>query len=152
MRRRYVIVTIVLGVVAFVIVSVLLARAMGVGDAQNAAVNELVRAEARGDAGGVTALISGCARQPACRARATTLASSLRARGAVSVIQFSPTTNFSLAGSVGTARVAWVAGASLPRVQCIRVRNAGSVLQGFTVELLRVSVRVTSDAFCPRRF
>ena len=48
--------------------------------------------------------------------------------------------------------MAWVAGNSLPRVQCLRVRHAGSVVQGFTIELLVVSRRIASDADCPSHF
>jgi hypothetical protein len=48
--------------------------------------------------------------------------------------------------------VAWVAGNSLPRVQCLHVRHAGSVIQGFTIQLLVVSRRIASDADCPKRF
>lgn len=53
---------------------------------------------------------------------------------------------------MGTARVAWVAGNSLPRVQCLAVRHAGSVFSGFTVELLVVSRRIASGADCPKHF
>ena len=152
MRRRYVIATIALAVVLFVIISVLVARAVGVGDAQTAAVTALVRAEVRGDTNGVIALISGCDSSAACRARAAALTATLRQPGALSILQVLPSTNFAVAGSVGTARVAWLVGSSRPRVQCVRVRNAGDVLAGFTIEILQVSRRLTSDATCPRRF
>ncbi|HEY2439045.1 MAG TPA: hypothetical protein VGI07_02375 [Solirubrobacteraceae bacterium] len=151
MRRRSVIASIGLAVVLFVVISVLVARAVGVGDAQNAAVTALVRAEARGDTNGVIALISGCSRSAACRARAATLAASLRSPGALSVLQVQPSTNVALSGSVGTARIAWLVGSSLPLVQCVRVRNAGNVLAGFTIEILQVSGRLASDATCPSR-
>ena len=152
MRRPYVIASIALAVVLFVFISVLVARAVGVGDAQNAAVTALVRAEARGDTPGVTALIAGCDRSATCRARVATLTATLHGPGAVSILQVQPSTNFAVTGSTGTARVAWLVGSSLPRVQCVRVRNAGSVLSGFTIELLAVSPRLASDADCPRRF
>jgi hypothetical protein len=152
MRRRFVIASIGLAVVLFVVISVLVARAIGVGDAQTAAVTELVRAEASGDTTRVIALIEGCDRDPACRQRAAALTAALRRPGHVSIIDMIPSANVAVTGSTGTARVAWLAGSSLPRVQCVRVRNAGSVLSGFTIELLRVSVRQPSDASCPARF
>jgi hypothetical protein len=152
MRRRYVIASIGLAVVLFVVISVLVARAVGVGDAQNAAVTALVRAEIRGDTNGVISLISGCGRSAACRTRAATLAASLRRPGVLSVLQVQPSTNVALTGSVGTARVAWLVGSSLARVQCFRIRNAGNVLAGFTIEILQVSGKLASDATCPRRF
>jgi hypothetical protein len=153
MRRRYVIASIGLGVVLFVVITVLVARAVGVGDAQTAAITDLVQAEARGDTSRVIALIEGCDRDPACRARAATITTALRRSGTVSILQVSPSANVAVTGSTGIARVAWMVGGSLPRVQCIRVRNAGSVFSGFTIELLRVSAKQQfSDASCPARF
>lgn len=152
MRRRYVIASIVLGVVAFVVISVLVARAVGVGDAQTAAITDLVRAEAGGDTSHVISLIQGCQRDAGCRARSAALTAALHGTGSVSILELNPQANVAVTGSTGTARVAWTVGSSLPRVQCIRVRNAGSVLSGFTIELLRVSARQPSDASCPSRF
>jgi hypothetical protein len=152
MRRRYVIASIFVGLILFVVISVLVTRAVGVGDAQDAAITALVRAEASGDTSRVIALIDGCERSPACRSHATALTSALRRPGNVSIVDMTPSVNVAVTGSTGIARVAWLAGSSLPRVQCIRIRNAGSVFSGFTIELLRVSVRQPSDASCPARF
>jgi hypothetical protein len=152
MRRRYVIVSIFVGLVLFVVISVLVARAVGVGDAQTAAITDLVKAEASGDTSRVIALIDGCQHSPACRTHATALTSALRRPGNISIIDLTPSVNVAVTGSTGTARVAWIAGSSLPRVQCVRVRNAGNLLSGFDIELLRVSVRQPSDASCPARF
>ena len=152
MRRRYVIASIGLGVVLFVVISVLVARAVGVGDAQNGAVTELVRAEAGGDTNRVIALIHGCRKDAACRVHAAALTASLRGSGEVSILELNPAANVAVTSSVGTARVAWTVGSSLPRVQCVRVRNAGTVFSGFDIELLRVSVRQPSDASCPAHF
>jgi hypothetical protein len=57
-----------------------------------------------------------------------------------------------LTATLGTARVAWLVGSSLPIVQCVRVRHAGDVLGGFRIELLAVSRRIKSDAACPAHF
>ena len=66
--------------------------------------------------------------------------------------EFNGSVGFSLSTTVGTARVAWLVGGSLPRVQCVRVRHAGNVLSGFTVLLLRVSARIGTGDDCPSRF
>jgi hypothetical protein len=152
MRRPYVIASILLGIVLFLAVSALLARAFSVSGAEDAAITDLVRAEARGDTTGVISLISGCRASASCRTRAAANAAALRRTGAVSIVELNASSNFSLGGTVGTARVAWLVGSSLPRVQCIRVRHAGNVLQGFTIELLTVSSRIKSAADCPSRF
>ena len=152
MRRRRTILLIVLGVILFLVISALLARAFSVADAEDAAITDLVKAEASGNTAGVISLISGCHTSPACRARAATLTATLHHPGAVSIAEINPSSSFSITSTLGTARVAWLAGSSLPRTQCVRVRHAGNVLTGFTVELLTVSPRIVTDAVCPTRF
>ncbi len=151
-RRRWVIASIVLGIIVFLAIATLLTRAFNVGDAENAAITSLVQAEARGDTGEVISLITGCAHNAACRARAAVNTAALRHPGNVSIAEINPSSSFSITSTLGTARVAWVAGNSLPRVQCLRVRHAGSVVQGFTIQLLVVSRRIASDADCPTHF
>jgi len=70
----------------------------------------------------------------------------------VSIIQLQPSTSFSVAGTLGTARVAWNVAGSLPIVQCVRVRRAGNAISGLRVELLEISPRIKSDSACPARF
>jgi hypothetical protein len=152
MRRRRIILLIVLGVVAFLVVSALLTRALTVGGAEDTAITDLVRAEASGSVPQIVAAVSGCRTNPACVARAQQNAATLKRPGRVSIIQIQPSAGFSLGGTEGTARVAWLIGSSLPIVQCVRVRHAGDVVQGFTIELLAVSRRIKSDAACPAHF
>lgn len=152
MRRRNLIGLIVLGVLVFLVLATVLTRALNVGDAEQSAITNLVRAEASGNVGQVISLISGCDASPACRGKATTITRALARPGSVEVIQFSASSNFSLGSTLGTARVAWLAGSSLPRVQCVRVRHAGNVLKGFQIQLLRVSARIESDSSCPSSF
>jgi hypothetical protein len=152
MRRRWIIASIVAGVVVFLAIATLLTRALNVGDAEDAAITSLVQAEARGDTAQVISLITGCARNPACRARAAANTAALRHPGKVAIAEINPSSTFSIVSTAGTARVAWVAGTSLPRVQCVHVRHAGSVIGGFTIQLLVVSRRIASDADCPPHF
>lgn len=152
MRRARLISMIVVAVILFLVISALLARAFSVGGAENAAITSLVRAEARGDRRAVASAIDGCSASAACQARAAALATRLQHPGSVSIIQLQPSSGFSLGSTLGTARVAWLAGGSLPRVQCIRVRHAGNVLSGFRVQLLEVSRRIAGGSDCPTRF
>jgi hypothetical protein len=153
MRRRPLIIAAVAGgVVLFLVIATLLTRALNVGDAEDAAITSLVQAEARGHTAEVVSLITDCKASAACRSRASANTAALRHSGSVSIAEINPSSTFSVASTLGTARVAWVAGNSLPRVQCLRVRHAGSVIQGFTIELLVVSRRIASDADCPKRF
>ncbi|MGO9955161.1 MAG: hypothetical protein ACLP50_04175 [Solirubrobacteraceae bacterium] len=152
MRRAHLIGLIVVGVVLFLVISALLTRALSVGDAEQSAITSLVRAEAAGDLDQVVSLITGCRTTALCRARAAQNVATFRRAGAIEIIQFSASSNFSLAGTLGVARVAWLAGSSLPRVQCVLVRHAGNVLSGFRVQLLEVSAQIESDSSCPSHF
>ncbi len=152
MRRAYILSLIGAGLILFLVLSALLTRGLSVGSAEDSAITDLVKAEASGDPHAVIADLSGCRSNPACEARAAQVAAALRRPGPVSIIQIQPSSGFSLGATLGTARVAWLVGGSLPRVQCVRVRHAGNVLAGFEVALLQVSVRIRTDAGCPSHF
>jgi hypothetical protein len=152
MRRRYLLSLIVLGVVLFVAISIGLARVFGANGAEQSAITALVKAEAAGDQQAMLARVKGCAQAPSCRARVAENALNLKRPGTVTIIQLEPSTSFSLGGTLGTARVAWKTGTSLPIVQCVRVRRSGDVFGGLTVQLLEISARIRSDSGCPARY
>jgi len=150
-RRAYLI-AIAVAVLAFLAISALLARVLSANSAEQSAITALVKAQARGDTGAIMDAITDCRATAACRRRATEVATTLRHPGIVSIIQIQPSTSFSIAGTLGTARVAWNVGGSLPIVQCVRVRRTGNVISGLRVELLEISRRIKSDSACPARF
>ncbi len=152
MRRSRLVLLIALGIVIFIGVSFALARVFGANGAEQSAITGLVKAEAAGNESGVLSRIVGCSQSASCRARVAEDVGSLKRSGAISIIQLSPSTGFSLGGMTGTARVAWSAGSSLPVVQCVRVRRAGNLLSGLKVELLEISRRIKTDAACPRSY
>jgi hypothetical protein len=152
MRRRNMLLLVALGVVLFLAISVGLARVFGANGAEQSAITSLVKAEAAGNQNAMLARIQDCAQSPSCRARVAENATNLRRPGAVTIIQLEPSTSFSLGGKVGTARVAWKAGSSLPIVQCVRVRRSGDVFAGLTVQLLEISAKIKGDSSCPARY
>ena len=152
MRRPRIIALLAVAVVLFVAISALLARAFSVDGAERSAITDLIQAQARGDQNAMLDQISGCRAESACRARVADDLAALAHSGAVSIIQIQPSAGFSLGGTLGTARVAWNAGGSLPIVQCVKVRRAGNVLRGLHVELLEISKRIPSDQACPARY
>jgi hypothetical protein len=152
MRRRSLLSFIALGVVLFVLISAGLARVFGANGSEQSAITSLIKAEAAGDQSAMLARIQGCAQSPTCGARVAENAATLKHPGRVSIIQLNPSTSFSLGGMVGTARVAWSAGSSLPIVQCVRVRRSGNVFAGIKVQLLEISVRIKSDRACPAHY
>jgi hypothetical protein len=116
-------------------------------------VTALIAAEARGDASAMIATMHGCAPNPACRARAAADAATLKRPGTVSVLQYQSSTGFSLGTTLGAARIAWeVVDETKPIVQCVRVKRAGNALSGIHIELLEISVRLTSTVNCPKTF
>jgi hypothetical protein len=151
-RRRLRLIGIALALLVFLLISAVLARAFSIDGTERTAITLVVKDEAAGNPSGMIARIKGCGDSAACRARVAQDASALRRPGSVVILQLQPSAGFSLTGSVGTARVAWRAGSSLPIVQCVRVRRAGNVISGLRVELLELSRRIPSDSDCPRKY
>lgn len=149
-RGRIVLIGVVV-LVVFLAVSAVLARVFSLDAAERSAISVLVNYEAAGNAPGALSQITGCARSTSCRARVTADVAALAHPGGVSIIQIQPSAGFSLGGTLGTARVAWRVGFSLPIVQCVRVRRAGNAFSGFRVELLALTPKIATDGACPVR-
>jgi hypothetical protein len=151
-RRSVLLALVATGVLVFLLISALLARAFSVDSAERSAITAVIQAQARGDTAGVIARFTGCAQNAACRARAAANVAALRHPGNVSIIQIQSSAGFSLGATHGTARAVWSVAGSLPIVQCVRVHRAGNVLSGLRVELLALSRRIASDSDCPASF
>ena len=148
MRRARVLIPLLFGLFVFVGLSVLLARGLTGSGTERADVLDLVRAQARGDADAVLADLPACRREPACAGTTRDRVAELRRPGEVQILTFTPSARLALTRKVGTARVAWRAGESLPVVQCVRVRRDGP-LTGGAVELLSISAPIAPDGGCP---
>lgn len=151
-RRRLYLLGIALALLLFLLISAVLARVLSIDGTERTAITLLIKDEAAGDRAAMIGRIEGCARSPACHARVAHDASTLRRAGAISILQLQPSAGFSLTSTVGTARIAWTGGSSLPVVQCVRVRRGGDALTGFNVTLLELSRRIPSDSDCPKRY
>jgi hypothetical protein len=153
-RRSRLIALIAACVVVFFVVSALLARAFSADSAEQSAVTVLLRDEARGDAAAMIRVLRGCSANSACQMRAAQDAAALKRGGQVSILQYTQSTGFSFGSTLGTARVAWeVIDETKPIVQCVRVRRAGNVLSGITIQILSLSLRLKqSDSDCPAHF
>jgi hypothetical protein len=135
-------------VLVFLAFSALLARALGGAGAERSAVTGVVRAEARGDAPAALAAMPACRKEPACAAVVTDAVAKLRRPGDVQILAYDPSVRVALAETIGTGRVAWRAGGSLPVVQCVRARRQGPV-DGAGVELLSISPPIGRESACP---
>jgi hypothetical protein len=133
---------------AFLAISAGLARVLSANGGERSAIARLLDAQGRGDAAAMMAQIDGCARQPACRTLADANAARLRSPGKVEIVRLDPSTNFSLGGATGTARVVWTAPSRTTVVQCVRVHRGGNVLSGLTIDLRRLSAPIDRESSC----
>ena len=147
MRRARVWIPIVFALFVFAAVSALLARGLSGSGTERGKVLDVLRAQARGDADGVLALLPACRAEPACAQATRAVVAKQRAAGRVEVLSYTPSARLALTRRIGTARVAWRAGTALPVVQCVRVRREGP-LSGGEVELLALSAPIANDGSC----
>ncbi len=139
---------ILLGVVVFLAISSVVARFFAAENVERDHELLLVQAEAKGDAPGMLAQLSGCAQQPRCVAQVRANAAALRRPGAVEILSTQSRTNHSLGGSVGRTRVAWKVSGRYPVVQCVTVRRSGNLLTGISIALEEIGPRIGSTADC----
>jgi len=151
MRRPLRILLLLLGVLAFLAISVGLARVLSANGAEQSAIVSLLRAQARGDAAAVIAQIDGCARRSACVADAHRTSARLRSPGEVTLVRLDASTSFSLGGHDGVARVVWKTPSRTTVVQCVQVHRGGDVIGGLSIELRALSRPIGHQAACPAR-
>jgi hypothetical protein len=149
-RRGKRIVLISLGVLAFLVISFLLARFLQVENIERDDELALVEAETKGSATGMLAQLSGCRRSVTCMAHVKADASNVRLRrtGAVKILQLESPTAYSLTGSTGKTRLAWTVLPKLPIVQCVEVRRTGNAVTGINLTLIEVSTPIQNEADC----
>ena len=135
---------------AFLLISGLLARFLSVENAERDAEEALIEAQVRGDASGMLDRLSGCSSRPACVAavRANVANPRLRRSGAVKILQLSSSTAYSLTGVSGETRLAWTVIGKLPVVQCVGVRRTGNFFTGVSVTLLSLGAPIPNEGDC----
>lgn len=146
-RRPAVMTTLVVGLVGFLVASVVLARGLSGAGAERAEVLELLHAQARGDADAALARLPTCRREPACASLTRRRVEELRRPGRVEILAYEPSVRLTPSVHTGVARVAWRAGTGRPVVQCVRVRRQGP-LAGDAVELLSISPPIAPTGGC----
>lgn len=140
---------IVLGVIAFLGISVLVARWLTTEGRERSAVLELVRAQARGDVPGVIARLQGCSADPTCRSQVQRAVAQTRRAGEVKLLALQSPTAYALGEATGRTRVAWtVVGNGLPVVQCVTVKRTGNAITGRRIVLLRLSLPIAGTGTC----
>jgi len=135
------------GILAFLGVSLLVARWLNTDSVERAKVVELLRAQARGDARGMLEWVrcpdAPCVRQVRDNARR------LRAPGELKVVLYQSGTAHALTSETKPARVVWITPGRLTTVQCVLVRRRGGAIAGASVTLLRISAPIGRESSCP---
>ena len=128
-------------VVAFLVVSALVARWLQADGSERAKVVRLLEAQARGDAGAMARELERC--DAACRS----LATRLRRPGEVEIVRYDSETARSLGAARGFTRVVWRTPETLTVVQCVEVERSGSPADR-RVTLLRLSGPIARTGSC----
>lgn len=138
---------IAVGVVAFLAISILLARFLTTENRERDAVYALLRDQARGDAPAMLARLKGC--NARCRAAVSADARRLARSGTVKILAYDSSTSYALGGASGPTRVAWtIVDRQLPVVQCVQVQRTGNALTGRGINLLALSVPIDRQGTC----
>lgn len=146
-RRPRVIALLVLGVFAFLAISLLLARALTGANAERAAILGALRDQAAGNSRALLARMPACAREPACVRTTRARTARLARPGTVQILRLDPSVQATFTRRTGTGRVVWRAGSGRPVVQCAHVRREGP-LSGGGAELLALSDPIPQEAAC----
>jgi hypothetical protein len=143
-------IVIALAVVAFLAVSLVLARWLTVESVERNAVTALLRDQVRGDAAAMLARLEGCAGRPACAATVRRDAATLRAPRdpKLEIVAYESATGYAAGAARGPTRVVWRVSGRLPTVQCVGVVRAGNVLSGLSVSLTALSEPIRRTAGC----
>ena len=147
MSRRRKVLLVAVGVVAFLAISLVLARYLTTENRERDAVYALLRDQARGDAKAMLSRLDGC--DARCRADVQANARRLARPGAVKILAYQSPTAYALGSAEGLTRVAWtIVDRQLPVVQCVEVQRTGNVLAGRGINLRRLSVPIDRQSSC----
>jgi hypothetical protein len=130
----------------FVAVSAGVARWLTADNAERDKVESLLRAQARGDAGGMLRELDRCA--GGCAERVRVNAKRLRRPGKLQIARYDSTTSHALGADTGQTRVVWKTPTTLTVVQCVTVKRSGNPIGGIEVELLGLSGPIPRESAC----
>jgi hypothetical protein len=134
-------------VIAVLVISAVVARWLNNDTVERAKVVDLLRAQARGDAGTMLELVQ-CP-DAACERLIRANAAKLRGRGDLKIALYQSQTAHALSSRTKPTRVVWFTPGRLTTVQCVLVRRSGNVIAGASVTLLRLSAPIDRESSCP---
>jgi hypothetical protein len=134
-------------VVVLLAVSFVVARWLNNDTIERARVEQLLRAQARGDAPAMLRILD-CP-DAACEQLVRANARRLRGKGELKIALYQSQTAHALTSRTKKTRVVWFTPGRLTTVQCVLVRRNGSAFAGMTVTLLRLSAPIGRESSCP---
>lgn len=139
---------IVLGVLSFLAVSLLVARWLYADSVERAAVEALLRDQARGDAAAMRRRLDCPDVRCAAVARANAQRLRLRPGAEIEIVRYDSASARALGSTTEPTRVVWTAPGRLTTVQCVLVRREGDPAAGISVTLVRVSAPIGRESSC----
>src|SRR3954470_22213558 len=137
---------IAVGLLLFLAASAGVARWLTADNAERDKVEELLRAQARGDAAAMMREIERCGGGCAERVRAN--AERLRRPGSLQIARYDSSTSRALGADTGQTRVVWKTPTTLTVVQCVTVKRTGNPVGGIDIELLGISAPIPRESAC----
>ncbi|MCX6393965.1 MAG: hypothetical protein NTY57_03820 [Solirubrobacterales bacterium] len=138
------------GVVAFIVISLGVGRMLGARDSERVLVEQIIRAQAKGDTAALIKDLPDCGAGTKCNKQITALVK--RVQGptlTLETLQITRGAGFGAGGATGVARIAWHLGKRLPVVQCLGIKRTGNVISGFAIHLTSVSNPIAREGACP---
>jgi ketosteroid isomerase-like protein len=135
------------GVLLLLVSSVFVARWLNNDSNERSQVTELLRAQARGDAEAMLAILR-CPDEQ-CIALARANARKLRAAGELKIALYQSQTAHAVRPDTEPTRVVWFTPGRLTTVQCVLVRRSGNPFAGMSISLLRLSAPIDRESSCP---
>ena len=150
MSRPVRITLILVGLVAFVAISLGVGRMLGARDAERVLVERIIRDEAGGNAGALARELPDCGPGTACNRNTVQLVKKVAGPGQkLEILQVTKGAGLGPTSAKGVSRIAWHVGGRLPVVQCLVLEKTGDVVNGFGVRLLKISNPIAREGACP---
>ena len=139
---------ILLVLAVFIVLSAMLARFLSAENVERDDILSVLQAEIAGNEHALYSQLSGCRAVPDCVSDVKWNSTRLRRTGSIKIVSLTSATAYKLTGATGHTRVAWVVLGSLPVVQCLNVKRAGSFFTGMSVSLLALSKPIPNEGNC----
>ena len=150
MSRPVRITLVLIGVIVFVAGSLAMGRVLAARGAERSLLEGVIRDQAKGDSAALASGLPNCETGTKCRTQVDALVKKVSGPGKpLEILQITGGVGSGPGPAEGVARIAWHTGEDLPVVQCVVVKKSGSVVSGFSLEIVKVSNPIDREGACP---